>query len=701
MSKTFGELLGSKTRGFINVVKGKKEAKLNAGVMGIGVGYFPVAYRPLPMGDNRFYTRNIKETGGGGKGGLIKFHGIDINASIDNAGGISERGYSIPVQKLTGPMARAWFLSPEITERHHIVQNMRALYKSVGIEVDMGELSLAWIRLHQHDLGDMMSWLGNEDIGFDVHQAYAITGDDIWRRFIVELEKVEPNYMNPDMRPNIHHLMARALLGDTASIFVGQFTSSGQEGIPATPLESVLPEDHQTLVSMERQYDRIAATSTGTLLSYMNKELRARFTTEDPNWTPQPSREVTIAPEADMPEEHVLDQVEGVQKLGTRGEQTIGFNKSMDYAYSMGGRVHIGDFTNMEITSGMKHGQTRGKIMTKKEVDGAIARNDTDEIKDKIYKYYKHRAIPDYNKAIRAIRDRASVTFRTAEEALSPEQMRSPYGRRSTGPLGKGMFAKGAQPWEGGQNIRGAALNEISLSNRATLKYITRAAFGVGKAEAAASATDFVNHILSEWHTHQGAFTQNLTVSKNPFLTAAIELEMWRSGADKCLFKHQAFAEENVRIQSGYALLAMMEEAGNISQSEKARIVFDMKAANLLKRANTSASSARINANNETMNRRITSRGHTGSMAVIIPDDYEQEIYKNILDNIDAPNFIEGYGRLHGTTREMMQKGLMYGSNNFNHQLNTIQWQYRREGRFWPHVMSMWGAPYLAQIAQY
>jgi hypothetical protein len=126
-----------------------------------------------------------------------------------------------------------------------------------------------------------------------------------------------------------------------------------------------------------------------------------------------------------------------------------------------------------------------------------------------------------------------------------------------------------------------------------------------------------------------------------------------------------------------------------------------MKAAHLVKRSNTSAASARINANNETMGRRLKSGVSLASMALFLPEDYEQEIYKNILDNIDAPNWIQGYGSLSSTTRERMHTGLQFGSRQFNNTLSQMQFTYREEGRFWPHVMSMWGAPYLAQIAQY
>ena len=709
--KTFGQILGSKTRGFINKVKGNQEATLDAGVMGVGVGYFPVAYRPLPMGANRFYQNSLRETGGGGaKGaaGMIRFHGIQVNQTIEQAGGISAKQYTIPTQKLSGPMGRAWFLSPEITERAFILRNLRKLYKLADVEISAGDLSLAWIKVTQHDDDDMIHPLQprrnpDEEVPtFDIHQAYALTGDEIWRRLIERIEEIDPNYMNPDSHPNLHNLLARAILGDTQNIWLSQFASGSElrGGSGLTPFKNVMPEDHETLVSMDRQYDRLAASATGTLLSYMNKELRARFTTEDPDFVPLQSREVRVAPDADMPEEHVIEQ-QGLQQPGSRGSQTIGFNQSMDYAYSMGGRVHIGDLTNMEITSGMKHGQTRGAIMTRKQVKEAIENNDTDKIKDEIYKYYKTKALPDYNKAIRAIRERASVTFRAADEALSPEQMRSPYGKRTSGPLGGSMFAKGARPWEGGQNIRGAVLRDISLSNKATEKYITKVAFGIGRAKAAESATEFVNHILAEWHSHQGAFTQNLTVSKRPFLTASVEMEMWNSGADKFLFKLQAFTEDNVRIQTGYALLSQMEEAGVITRREKARIIFDMKAAHLLKRTNTLAASARINANNETMGRRLKSGVSHASMALFLPEDYEQEIYKNILDNLDAPNWIQGYGQLASTTRERIHSGLQYGSNNFNGTLSQMQYTYRQEGRFWPHVMSMWAAPYIAQISQY
>jgi len=712
--KTFGQLLGSKTRGFINKVKGNQEAILNAGVMGVGVGYFPVSYRPLPMGSNRFYENDMRETGGGGaKGaaGMIRFHGTAINQSIEQMGGISAKQYTVPTSKLSGPMARAWFLSPEITERAFILRNLRKLYRLTDIEISAGELSLAWIQLHQSTGDDMMSPLQrltdpDEEIAtFDIHQAYALTGDEVWRKLIERFEEIEPSFMNPDSRPNLHNLLGSAILGDTGSIFLAQFSTEGQAGTPLTPLKNLMPQDHETLVSMDRQYDRLAASATGTLLSYMNKELRARFTTDDPDYVPLQSREVRISREADMPEEHALQQQEGVQQVGNRGSHTIGYNQSMDYAYSMGGRVHIGDLTNMEITSGFKHGQTRGKIMTAKAVKEAIENNDTDKIKDEIYKYYKTKALPDYNKAIRAIRERASVTFKAADEALSPEQMRSPYGRRNNLSVGKrktpAMMAKGAQHWEGGQNIRGAFLRDISLTNKATEKYITKIAFGIGKVKAAKSATEYVNHILAEWHTHQGAFTQNLTVSKHPFLTASIEMEMWNSGADKFLFKLQAFKEDNVRIRTGHALLSQMEEAGIISAREKARIIFDMKAAHLLKRSNTSASEARINANNETMGRRLKSGVSHASMALFLPEDYEQEIYKNILDNIDAPNYMQGYGQLSSTTRERMHTGLKYGSRLFNNTLSQMQYNYRQEGRFWPHVMSMWGAPYLAQISQY
>ena len=118
-----------------------------------------------------------------------------------------------------------------------------------------------------------------------------------------------------------------------------------------------------------------------------------------------------------------------------------------------------------------------------------------------------------------------------------------------------------------------------------------------------------------------------------------------------------------------------------------------MKSAELSRRIKGTGDSVVIGGINNTTGRDILNKSSpaNSSLSIYLPPEAEQTIYKNILKSMDDP-FDRIAQDLKRTTRDH--------TGRFNNALNQDLWRERREGFFWPHLATLWSAPYMARIQQ-
>jgi spore coat protein CotF len=221
------------------------------------------------------------------------------------------------------------------------------------------------------------------------------------------------------------------------------------------------------------------------------------------------------------------------------------------------------------------------------------------------------------------------------------------------------------------------------------------------KGASAHTAMSFANHMLGTWHQHAGAFFHNLTVSKDPHLTAELYLQVHDKGPHQYKFKVKAFAEEHVRVNAGYAVLNMLQKARQITQKQKGDIIYEMTAAQLGRSIKGVGDSVKTGAINEIQSRNVTNQAASGilnaSLEFYLPTKAEQEIYRNILKDFKDPQELVEY---EPSIQSDMQTLARNSENTFNWRLSDKQASLRREGFFFPHLTTLWSAPYIAMIRQ-
>lgn len=675
------------------VKKGKLEGKINGPVYALGAGFYSEFSRgPAGMTEGIIGPTHNKWAGQTGK---IQFHGGYYLPD----GSPTRARQNVPVSGGSGKAkATAWFMQGSMTASMRAAQDLRNFLKLPDDKrvPNMMEILQANMALAQKGIGvqDIDTLLDEKPEEFDLSAAIENSdgrNQDTWRRLQDVIRNIPKESSNQRGYESFQRRLARVFLpggkGGSASTLSSSSANIGE----------VVPRERDHIYKLQQEYNRLAATNTTSLLSLLNSRVQ-----REEGWVKADEKSLPIVTDAaNVEEQHAVLKAYGAQPLSS--PEPIGNTGTMDFAYSMYGNIVVGDVSNMEIASGYHHGLSRGRIMTATEIRNAIdkgvktgADGEGGEIRDKIYDYWKKYALPDANRAIHSIKKRAASTYKTNK--LSPEQMRNPFGRRT----GKtfGVTHKDSK-YQTGKNVKGAALKDVSTSTNAMLRHMKGTLGHWTKGASAHTAMSFANHMLGTWQQHAGAFFHNITVSQDPHLTAELFLQSHDRGPHQYKFKVKAFAEEHVRVNAGYAVLNMLQESGQITQKQKGNIIYDMKAAQLGRSIKGMGESIKAGAINQIQGGNVTNQATSGilnaSLEFYLPAKAEQEIYRNILKSFQDPQDMVEYG---GGIQNDFKRHSEDKKNSFNVALSNRQSQLRREGFFFPHLTTLWSAPYYALIRQ-
>ena len=680
------------------VKKGKLEGKINGPVYALGAGFYSQFARG-PAGMMEGIIGPTQTSGPFGmQAGKIQFHGGYYLPD----GSPTRAKQSAGLEGGSGKAkAKAWFMQSSIPEAARAAQDLRNFLKLPDDSrvPSMIELMQANMALDQERYGvqDVDTLLEKKPEEFDLNAAIENSdgrNQDTWRRLQHVIKNIPKASSNQRGYEAFQNRLARVFLpggkGGTASTL-----SATSEHI-----SEVIPRERTRIYQLQKEYNTLAASNTSSLLSLLN----SRVQRED-GWVKAEEKNLPIVTDAaNVEEQHAVLREYGAQPLSP--PEPTGNTGTMDFAYSMYGNIVVGDVSDMEIATGYHHGLSRGRIMTATEIKQAIqsgiesgADGEGGEIRDKIYNYWKKYALPDANRTIHAIKKRAKSTYHSSKP--SPEQMRNPFGllgRRTDASFG--VHERGDK-WNPGQNVRGQALRDISTSTEKMLKKLKPALGHWVKGASAQTAMTLSNHMLGTWQQHAGAIFHNITVSKDPHLTAELFLQAYDKGPHQYKFKVKAFQEEHVRVNAGYAVLNMLQRAGQITQRQKGNIIYEMKAAQLgrsIKGVGNSVTAGRVN---EVQSSNVTNTATSGilnaSLEFYLPANAEQEIYRNILKNFKNPQDLVEYD---GSIQNDLQSIARRKNNNFNVSLSNRQSSLRRDGFFFPHLTTLWSAPYIAMIRQ-
>ena len=685
------------------VRKGKLEGRINGPVYALGAGFFSqLARGPAGGGQGVIGTRGNSWQMSSGKG-AIKFHG----------------GYYLPDGKPTlaaqsagldgGPgkaTAKAWFLQGSIPDASRAANDLRAFLRLPDDSrvPSMIELMQANMALDQERYGVQDGSKGSNIWGtatlldktpeeFDLNAAIANSSGrnkDTWQRINKVIQNIPRDSENQNAKENLQRRLARLFLpggkGGTASTL----------SATSAHISNVVPREQSQIYRLQQEYNRLSASYTGSLLTLLNQRVQS-----ERGWVQAEEKNIPVVTDAaNVEEQHAVLKEYGAQPQ--EQPEPIGNTGTMDFAYSMYGNIVVGDVSNMEIATNHHHGLTRGKIMAGSEIRAALeqgiaegADGEGGEIRGQIYDYWKKYSLPDANRTIHAIKKKAKSTYHTSKP--SPEQMRNPFGRRTDASFG--VHERGDK-WNAGRNVRGQALRNLSTSTDKMLNKLKPALGHWVKGASAKTAMTFANHMLGTWQQHAGEFFHNLTVSKDPHLTAELFLQVFDKGPHQYKFKVKAFQEEHVRVNAGYAVLNMLQKAGQITQRQKGNIIYEMKAAQLGRSIKGVGNSVTAGAVNKIQSGNITNQATSGilnaSLEFYLPTNAEQEIYRNVLKSFKDPADVA----YDGSAQQDMQWSAESQKYRFNTDLHNRQVQLRRDGFFFPHLSTLWSAPYMAIIRQ-
>jgi uncharacterized SAM-dependent methyltransferase len=167
------------------------------------------------------------------------------------------------------------------------------------------------------------------------------------------------------------------------------------------------------------------------------------------------------------------------------------------------------------------------------------------------------------------------------------------------------------------------------------------------------------------------------------------------------LFNIPAFTRDRLVVQDGYALINMLQAANYITRNQVDDTIFKMKAAELARRTKGAGTNITIGANNAIgTNGVINSNRGRATLSINIPADYEQTIIDNILTQLEPPRLVGEYGGPAPRERRLLNvvAGALGNQTGFNRQLWITQTRMMRDGRYWPHLATMWAAPYMARL---
>tara|TARA_R100000458_G_C8271925_1_gene246722 strand:- start:37 stop:2202 length:2166 start_codon:yes stop_codon:yes gene_type:complete len=695
---------------------GRTRAGADNPVIALGAGYVPIIQEGLnarlsPQGPYGPFTQNIAHQYGAG--GRMQLRG----GYFDSSGNPHQGWQSGP----TGA-TNIWFLNlntNRLTQgdlQHQAVINIRRLYSRLGMaeRFNNDEMNQAIMEAQnfaiqngQESIFGQLNPHNTEtiDIGrLAANQAFSPSSRSQWRNLNDAINLIPDDEIGDGGTlpyPNVKSMLARALIADNdRSLFMTGADSSTANA------ESVEQQERQTLAALYAEYNYHAAQYTNSLLSFLNERMREGINRMDPNFsvTQRAGDEVAISQTAVMPEEHAAVIV-GAGDTGESIAPAIGNTGSMDFAINFMGQIHTGDISNRGIWEEYQHGLSRGAIASKQQIRDMIEAQGGDAtlegrgtIHEMIYNYYRNDALPDWNNSLREIKRQASRTYSIAQRALSPEQMRNPLGRSTNPSMGVSRRGMHRRP---GQGVMNSPLHELSTSTNAMLRHIPALSNQVAQHEGIEESVAFVNHMMGTWYQHLGHAFHSLTVREKPRVTSTAFFQQFTEGANKYLFNIPAFTRDHLVVQDGYALLNLLQNAGYIRQNQVDDTVFKMKAAELARRTKGAGTNITIGANNAIgSNGVINSNRGRATLSINIPADYEQTIIDNILTQIEPPKLVGQHGGPPPRERRLLNTvaGALGNQTGFNRQLWITQTRMMRDGRYWPHLATMWAAPYMARL---
>jgi hypothetical protein len=695
---------------------GRTKAGADNPVVALGAGYVPIIQEGLntrlsPQGPYGPFTRNVAhQYGAGGR--------MQLRGGFFDSSGNPHQGWQ------SGPngATNIWFLnlnSSRLTMgdlQHQAVINIRRLYSRLGMadRFDNDDMNQAIMEAQnfaiQNESENIFGKLSPHntetlDIGrLAENQAFSSASRLQWRNLNDAINLIPDDEIGEGGTlpyPNVKSMLARALIsGNERSLFMTGADRS-TEGA-----ESVEVKERQTLAALYAEYNYHAAQYTNSLLSFLNERMREGIKRMDPNFsvTQAVGDDVPVSKTAVMPEE----QAAAIVGAGDTGESiapAIGNTGSMDFAINFMGQIHTGDISNRGIYEDYQHGLSRGAIASRQEIKDMIKAQGGDATKEgrgtiheMIYNYYKNDALPDWNNSLREIKRQASQSYGIAQKALSPEQMRNPLGVQTNPSMGVSRRGMHSRP---GQGVMNAPLHELSTSTNAMLRHIPALSNQQNQIDGIETAVSFANHMMGTWHQHLGHAFHSLTVREKPRVTSTAFFEQFVDGRNMYLFNIPAFTRDRLVVQDGYALINMLQAANYITRNQVDDTIFKMKAAELARRTKGAGTNITIGANNAIgTNGVINSNRGRATLSINIPADYEQTIIDNILTQLEPPRLVGEYGGPAPRERRLLNvvAGALGNQTGFNRQLWITQTRMMRDGRYWPHLATMWAAPYMARL---
>ena len=673
------------------VRKGKLEGKIDGPVYALGAGFasdFGRGTAGMTAGTSGRTFKHWKQITG-----KIQFHGGYFLPD----GSPTQAKQFAPVESGSGKAkTTAWFLQSDIRNAARAANDLRAFLRLPNDSrlPSIEAITQASLALAQSGIGvtkaDIL--LDHKPEEFDLNQAIENSdgrNKDTWSQIQHVIKNIPRDSANQGGYEEFQRRLGRLFLPE------GSLGSFGTQ-----MLQNQIPKERTRIYALQKEFDTLAATNTSSLLSLMNNRVQ-----RSDGWVKAKEESIPVVVDsANTEEQHEVLRKYGAQPVSP--PQATGNTGTMDFAYSMYGNIVVGDVSDMEISGSYHHGLSRGAIMNKTEIKEAIregietgADGEGGEIRDKIYDYWKKYALPDANRAIHSIKKRAASTYKTNKP--SAEQMRNPFGRRTGKTFGVTLRDTGkGEKYQPGKNVKGAALRDISTSTNAMLRHMKGTLGHWVKGSSAKTAMGFANHMLGTWQQHAGAFFHNLTVSKDPHLTAELFLQVHDKGPHRYKFKVKAFAEEHVRVNAGYAVLNMLQKAGQITQKQKGRVIYEMKAAQIGRSIKGAGDNIKAGAINKIQSSNVTnstsSRIIDAAFEFYLPANAEQHIYRNILKAFEDPE------KMVVASNSIVQQDFEgYAerqSNKFDWKLHDRQAQFRRDGFYWPHLTNLWSAPYYAVL---
>ena len=605
-----------------------------------------------------------------------------------------------------------------------------------------------------------------------LHNPWKLSGNRVWYQFadskvrdtheivkgLLELDGLSPN---PDGKTDHEVENLKKFLRGTpdeqmmgVSMAKGLLQSGGLvEGESRQQVENYFAEKEYFL-RVFNQFKMNNSKYTGTYLSDLMKQLKKdlRSTMGKEGATPK-SGKMATGSSADrfagrkgalsktagaLMREEQTRVVEGGRAADTSG--LIGMTQPIDTTYvTQMGRVHI-DVSEMPIYEGGHHGLSAGRIMSPKEAQELAEEGDFNKkggLRDQIYDYYQAR-IPEWNKGIEAIRNRALA--QTGGKTVGPGAMRragfgigdvsqksTPYaGPRPTRPSKFGPTMRGVQQAKFGKTRKTPMLN-YGVGGRATKRKLLRNASVSAKKLAQhlfstlnvpnlnQTAATFIMHGVGTFNQHKGKYYHTLTVSKDPHVTGSVFFQMFSRNAKRAYEYKELKKERDVKIYHGFASLNILQSLGAYESANYVQTVSDMSDVHLVARyiknvrhivRNTVMSQGARSGKGFKLKQKIKSKadsektgetfeidsghGGIGSCAVYVPTGWTEDVIARTIE------IFEGRFNSTGAQRAGFRSKAKSAARPFQEFMENIQEEshYGNTEVFWPRTADFWASPY-------